>query len=95
MNIQFSKFKKNENWVKGTVDGGKYTFESKLYDESSEYGIDGGRVSKLNIQDKKGSWVMNYDRGWDIEPNTSEEKEVYLGVLNFLENAPTTRFGLE
>lgn len=35
---------------------------------SEEYGIDGGKISKLFI--KKGSWIVcNYDRGWDVEPN--------------------------
>ena len=38
------------------------------FDEPSKYGINGGRISKLCITNKKGDWLANYDRGWDVEP---------------------------
>ena len=46
---------------------------AKVYDTGSEYGIDGGRISKLRIDIDKLP-VVNYDRGWDIEPETKEAK---------------------
>ena len=40
----------------------------KHFDEpSEEYGIDGGRISKLAIK-VNGRYTANYDRGWDMEP---------------------------
>lgn len=93
INIKFTKFKKGEHWVTGVVNDGEYSFESKLFDEGSIYGINNGRVSKLNIS--KGTFdncIVNYDRGWDIEPKTDIDKIIYQLVLDFLENAPKTRF---
>ena len=97
INIEFTKFKKGEHWVTGVVNDGEYSFESKLFDEGSIYGINNGRVSKLSISNGA-RWTgfdtcfVNYDRGWDIEPKTDIEKTIYREVLNFLENAPKTRF---
>lgn len=95
MKIEFLKFENRDNWVNGCVNDGEFYFESKLFDEGSIFGIDDGRVSKLNISiGNSFSWnncIVNYDRGWDVEP-TKEYIEVYEAVLEFLENAPTTRF---
>ena len=52
-------------WKRGTVDG--FTYEAKVYDEGSEFGIDGGRISKLTVYTGCGVGA-NYDRGWDMEP---------------------------
>jgi len=55
-----------------------------VYDEGSEYGIDGGRVSKLEIR-QDGKTVVNYDRGWDIEPedqNAQLAMEIILHEYN-------------
>lgn len=66
---------KNQNrlWKEGTI-GCPVNGETKIahywakvYDEGSEYGINDGRVSKLTIK-IDGKTVVNYDRGWDIEP---------------------------
>lgn len=76
-------------WVSGVVDNGDYGFQAKVFDEGSIYGINEGRVSKLSIWE--GEWqglshcFVNYDRGWDIEPNTETHKEVYQAVIQFLE----------
>lgn len=43
----------------------------KQYDKGSEYGIDGGRISKLMIK-CEGRTVCNYDRGWDVNLDTSD-----------------------
>ena len=57
-----------EGWTKGVAvaDGTVYDFQVKHYDEPSEFGIDGGRVSKLWLR----KWgepqaILSYDRGWD------------------------------
>ena len=49
-------------WTNGKI--GEYTFYIKHYEEGSEYGINNGRISKLEI--RKGNQILaNYDRGWD------------------------------
>jgi len=51
----------------------------KHFKEGSIFGIDGGRISKLEI--RKGSKILaNYDRGWDVEP-TGEAKDIYEAIL--------------
>lgn len=73
-------------WKEGTIaisDGaGQYKFcryWAKCFEEPSEYGIKGGRISKLQIRidDRV---ICNYDRGWDIEP-TCEEAEIAFAIL--------------
>jgi hypothetical protein len=51
------------NWTKGSVGG--FNFCVKHYKHGSPYGIDNGRISKLEIR-KDGKILANYDRGWDI-----------------------------
>ncbi len=52
----------------------------KAYKEPSEvYGLEGGRISKLALK-MEGSWVADYDRGWDVEP-TCREAEIALEIL--------------
>lgn len=97
MKIEFTKFVNGENWVSGVINDGEYSFSSKLFDKGSIFGIDDGRVSKLaiSIGSKWTGWeacIVNYDRGWDIEPESAKDKEVFDAVMNFLENAPKTRF---
>jgi hypothetical protein len=43
----------------------------KQYNESSQFGIDGGRISKLTLK-RDGTIVANYDRGWDVNPADSD-----------------------
>lgn len=51
----------------------------KHYDNESQFGIDNGRISKLTlVQDSK--VVYNYDRGEDVEPQTSEAEKA-LAIL--------------
>lgn len=67
--------------IKIDVSGKKYTACLKRYDEGSNYGIGGGRISKLQIKDENGRTVVNYDRGWDIRPQTIQEEAAVLGIL--------------
>ncbi len=57
------------NWKEGAlrVYDESYHYWAKVYETGWQYGIDGGRVSKLTIK-RGGETVANYDRGWDIEP---------------------------
>lgn len=59
--------------------GKDYKVTFKQFDEGSEFGINGGRISKLtiNVDNKK---VANYDRGWDIEP-VDEDTKAVLEIL--------------
>lgn len=61
-------------WTKGTLNG--YDYRIKHFDEESEYGIDGGRISKLELR-RNGRVEVNYDRGWDKKPESQEAVEVF------------------
>lgn len=67
-------------WSHGTMDG--YTYWIKHYDNASEFGLDGGRISKLTIR-KAGETkdLCRYDRGWDVAP-AGEAKAVYDKLLS-------------
>lgn len=83
MKAYFTKFHNSNNWVNGKCEN--YDFEAKLFDEGSEFGINEGRVSKLTISDN-GNWIVNYDRGWDIEVK-KEHEEVFNLIMNLLESS--------
>ena len=57
-------------WYVGRVDG--HHFEALVFAEPSQYGIDGGQVSKLYVWDgpkkKRGKALAVYERGWELEP---------------------------
>ncbi|MBQ7263652.1 MAG: hypothetical protein IJR14_08025 [Synergistaceae bacterium] len=60
-------------WTSGTTEQGgrKFTWHVKHFDEGSQFGIEEGRVSKLEISE---GWrnVVNYDRGWDVRPDEAD-----------------------
>ena len=69
-------------WKEGTVsvNGEIFHYWMKQYEEDSEFGINGGRISKLTIK-RSGREVYNYDRGEDIAPidkNTETALEIIL-----------------
>ena len=51
----------------------------KVYDEPSKFGINNGKISKLQLT-QNGEIIANYDRGWDIHP-TTKEAEMALRIL--------------
>ncbi len=65
-------------WSEGSIEikGTEVQYWVKHFDEGSEFGIDGGRISKLECQ-AEGKRILNYDRGWDIKPETELGKEAY------------------
>lgn len=56
----------------------------KVYETGSQWGIDGGKVSKMTLK-RDGKIVANYDRGWDIEPN-DPDTELAVEILLHSEN---------
>lgn len=75
-------------WRQGTIgipdENGTYTsckWWVKQYEETSEeYGIDGGRISKLMIK-VNGEVTANYDRGWDVRPADEATKAAYAILI--------------
>lgn len=78
-----------EGWTIGTI--GKASFEAKVYDEGSCYGINEGRVSKLFIRNGR-DHIACYERGWDHLPQTDADQEITDALLQYLENLPTAAF---
>ena len=64
-------------WDKGTleIDGTKVDYWVKHYKEGSEFGINEGRISKLDCR-VDGEIILHYERGWDIEPQTELANKV-------------------
>jgi len=65
-------------WKQGAIGipngKGGYTsvkYYAKVYDEPSEFGIEEGRISKLSLT-QNGKIVYNYDRGLDLDCQTTE-----------------------
>ena len=65
----------NSSWIR---------YEVKVYDSPSQFGIDGGRISKLILK-RKDEVVCNYDREWIIKP-VDLDVEKALQILIFSEN---------
>lgn len=65
----------------GFVDG--VYWEAKVYDTPSQFGINGGRISKLHMR-SDGEILANYDRGWDVIPK-QEAMEIYQKILAMYE----------
>ncbi len=58
-----------------TAEGTKVAgYQVKTYEESSEYGINGGKISKLWIK-LDGKVIANFDRGWDVKPDEEDQAE--------------------
>ena len=73
-------------WKEGSlkVHDSVFHYWMKQYDEGSQYGIDGGRISKLTLK-RNGAVVANYDRGWDVEP-ADTDAQLALALLLHGEN---------
>lgn len=77
-------------WKEGlfVIDGVELFYQAKVFDEPSELGINGGRISKLAIcatAQNKPCWhleIVGYSRGWYHLPNSNIAKEALEYVLN-------------
>lgn len=75
-------------WSEGTIGipqkGGKavicHYWVKHCEEPSEEYGINGGRISKLMIK-VAGVITANYDRGWDVEPKDEPTRMAYSILL--------------
>ena len=77
---EFTDFTNESNWVSCIV--GNFTFEAKLFDSGSMFGINNGRVRDTSKKE-----IVSYDRGWDTEP-CRRDKPYYNAVMELLENSP-------
>lgn len=86
--IEITKIQPDQfgTWFTGEYDN--LTFQAKVFDEGSDYGINEGRISKLWVR-CNGVTVLEYERGWSIKPIT-EFKALCEDIICFLEEAPTT-----
>ena len=62
-------------WKDGSikVNNSIFHYWIKVFETGSEFGIDGGKVSKMMLK-RDGEVVMNYDRGWDVRPVDKDTK---------------------
>jgi len=65
-------------WSKGTieVDGTEISYEVKHFEEGSDFGIEGGRISKLECRTNEKT-ILHYERGWNKKPKTKLANEAY------------------
>ena len=75
----------DDNWIKGIK--GKFKICAKVFSTKSDFGIQGGRISKIQVcHTSQEHWgfdacYLNYDRGWDIRPRNPEIIEFMNGLL--------------
>ena len=67
----------------GSLKRGKrtYTFSAKVYPEGSDYGIGGGKISKLEIRKANGETLLSYDRGWAKGPSGEADRGLVAALL--------------
>lgn len=66
-------------WVKGLMEG--YDYEVLVFPKGSQYGINKGRISKLNIRNKDKKTVAEYERGWTVKPKDAEGQRILKKVI--------------
>ena len=85
MKAKINEKTRRENWVSGMVklaNGRTFRYNLLVFTEPSKHGIDGGRISKLWVATAtRLTMVVNFDRGWDVKPATSDHKAVYAALL--------------
>ena len=70
------------NWVEGYI--GEYHYQALVFPCGSKFGIDDGNISKLWIcHQTTRKMVVNYDRGWDIEPTDENIKEMVDAIVDY------------
>ena len=80
-----------QGWLRIEKDG--MVAEVLRFENGSQYGINGGRISKLWIGEKEEfrvtgvsmswrcKWLANYDRGWDMQPRGVKAKQFYNKIV--------------
>lgn len=72
-----------DHWTRvfATIDGIGFMAEIKHYDTPSQLGIDGGKISKMNISRGANRCVAAYDRGWCKKPNGRRNVAFYKALI--------------
>ena len=84
--IRSMTIRKYENWFLGNIGDG-YSFQVKVTEEDSVWGIDNGRIIKLFITEKpkgenKGDKeIIGYERGWYKYPENNSAHEELIDAL--------------
>ncbi len=70
------------NWVTGKAIGyDDAEVQVKIFAQGSEYGLEGGRISKLWLRDNKTYKVLaNFDRRWDQKPKGKKDM-LYVAMM--------------
>ena len=74
-------------WHEGSIiiDDISYHYYVKSYDLPSNFGIDHGKISKLEIYKNNEVLIVNYNRGWLARP-TSQTENAIFAMLKLLYN---------
>ena len=72
----------------GSIDD--YPFQFRVHEKNSpRYGIEGGRILKLQVSDKGSKMpLFVYERGWLRKPSTPEQQELLNALLHFADTLP-------
>jgi predicted nucleotidyltransferase len=70
-------------WKEGSIKVHESVFHYwiKVFEENSEFGIEGGMISKLMLK-RDGKVVCNYDRGWDMKPTDPDTQLAYEIIVH-------------
>ena len=69
-------------WSEGilSIEGKEVSYCLKHFEEPSKFGIEKGRISKLELREKQ-AIICNYDRGWDMKATTNLAKKALKQLL--------------
>ena len=91
IDVEFNNIHMSSNWLSGRIKGNLlFFFEAKCFKEIGS-GIDGGKISKLNIwtekADSRRRILASYDRGWDIMPYEIDQRVIpyYKALMKTLD----------
>lgn len=66
-----------------SINGESYYAEIKHFEQPSEFGINGGKISKLRVAtDENRNTVAAYDRGWFVKPSDEDSKQAVRQILS-------------
>ena len=81
--------KREGNWFVGVIGG--CSFQTKVTDEGSAWGISDGRIIKLFVTSKPTDEnpgreeIISYERGWDKLPETNEAEEIADALYEYFQ----------
>jgi hypothetical protein len=88
LDFQFVKEDSDTHWKTYRI--GMLTVQAKVFAQSSQFGVDNGRVSKISIYDDGQRRVsgffeacaVHYDRGWDIKPTSKFMRRILKRAMD-------------